>query len=315
MKLGLAMAGGGARGSALIGALMELDALGIKPDLIAGTSIGGIIGSMYAAGMTPEQLAEIMRGINPSQLYGLPRDDSSITSNEKVAALIQKSFTDHFGEDYFADRPNPRPRFNDLQIPMAVIATDLISRQEVVMDEGDLVRALLATSCVPVLFPPVKYADRYLVDGFLVNNIPLDVVRSRGALFTVAIDLTSSSPYSMEKEEETASRAFNIDWSEFIDGRIFDRFLYQSTRGQLWRVVTSVMDVISTGNARLTVHINPPDLLIEPYLGTIGLLDFHRVDEGIEAGRKAVRRAAPDVEKLLTRMAKLREAELEPETD
>ncbi|MEM6283577.1 MAG: patatin-like phospholipase family protein [Chloroflexota bacterium] len=315
MKLGLAMAGGGARGSALIGALMELDTLGIRPDLIAGTSIGGIVGAMYAAGMSPEQLAEIMRGIKPSQLYSLPQDDSSITSNEKVAALIQKSFVDYFGEDYFEDRPNQRPRFSDLDIPLAVIATDLISRQEVVMDEGDLIRALLATSCVPVLFPPIKYADRYLVDGFLVNNIPLDIVRSRGALFTIAIDLTTSSPYDAEKEE--ASRAFNIDWSELIDGRIFDRFLYQSTRGQLWRVVTSVMDVISTGNARLTVNIHPPDLLIEPYLGTIGLLDFHRVDEGIEAGRKAVRRAAPDVEKLLTRMAKLREAEdeLEPETD
>jgi len=304
------MAGGGARGAAQIGALMELESLGIRPDLITGTSIGAIIGAFYSAGMTPDDMADIMRNIKPSSLYALPQDDTSIVSNAKIAELLQTNFLKQFGEEFFEGRPNQRPRFEDLSIPLAVVATDLVSRHEVVLDEGDLIRALLATSCVPILFPPVKYADRFLVDGFLVNNIPLDIVRSRGAMFTIAIDLTTSEPYALITEGDNSHQSiFNIDWSELIDGRIFDRFLYQSTRGQLWRVVTSVMDVISSGNARLTVSIHPPDVLVEPYLGTIGLLDFHRVDEGIEAGRKAVRRKAPEIEKLLTRMATLRAAE------
>ncbi len=314
MKLGLSLGGGGARGSATIGVLMELELMGIRPDLITGTSVGAIIGAMLSAGLTPTQMADSIRSVQPIALYALPQDGRSITSNERVEAMLVKRFVDHFGEDHFEGRAHQRPTFDDLDIPLAVVATDLVTHQEIVIDSGDLVRALVASASVPVLFPPVPYADRMLVDGGMVNNLPVDVARSRGALFTIGVDLSYAAPYTDDFEQiesEEHKRLFNLEWAELISGKIFDRALYNAARQPLWRVVTSLMDIVTTQNSRLNSLYNPPDVLIRPYMGEIGLLDFHMADKGIEAGRKAVHRAAPDIERLLTRMAHLRQLEAE----
>ncbi len=316
MKLGLSLGGGGARGSATIGALMELDLLGIRPDLITGTSIGAIIGAMLSAGFTPNQMADLLRGVKPTSLYTLPQDGRSITSNERVEAMLAKRFVDFFGEAHFEGRPRQRPTFADLTIPLAVVTTDLVTHQEVVIDEGDLVRALVASASVPVLFPPVPYADRMLVDGGMVNNLPVDVARSRGALFTIAVDLSYAAPYTSELQQlKDKDNLFKVEWAELVSGKIFDRALYSAARRPMWHVVTALMDIVTTQNSRLNSTFNPPDVLIRPYMGEIGLLDFHMADEGIEAGRKAVHRAAPDIERLLTRMTHLRAADAADDND
>lgn len=309
MKLGLALGGGGARGSAHIGALDELLRIGLRPDVIAGTSIGAFIGAMIAAGFNIPQIEHAMRSLKPSAMYALPDKVPAVAATDNLERYLLKVFTEHFGER-LTQRQNPRPVFADLQIPLAVVTADLVNRREVVLDEGDLVRAILASMSIPVLFPPVHYGEKRLVDGGLMNNLPLDVARARGAIYTIAIDLGNAAPYgtlSETREREHDRNLLGIRWDHLIDGgNFFDRALFQATRDPLWQVVTAVMDIVNQQNVALRLAFSPPDVLLRPEMGTLGVLDFHQIDEGIEAGRQSVYRAAPQIERLLTQLARYR---------
>lgn len=314
MKLGFALGGGGARGSAHIGALQELDALGFKPDLVTGTSIGGLVGAMVCAGSTYDEMTAAMQNFKPSLLYSLPQEGRSVTSSERIEEYVVARLSRSFG-DKLTGRKNKRPRFDDLDLPLAVTATDLVTKREIVLDDGDLVTALLATISIPVLLPPVQMAGMHLVDGGLVNNLPFDIARARGATFTIAIDLSSSAPYGTAAEHTNSDSIFDIEWADLVEGRILDRALYRATRRPLWQVVTAVIDIVNAQNTNLNLALSPPDVVIRPNLGTIGILDFHTIEQGIEAGRKAVHKAAPQLEKLATQIANVRAEEAAKEKE
>lgn len=310
MKLGITLGGGGARGSAHLGALRELFSLGIKPDLVTGTSIGGLIGALVCAGVSLEKIETALRSLKPSTMYSLPKDEPSLGSTENIEKYLEKLFAEHYAER-FKDRENKRPTFADLEIPLAVVATDLVTRREVVLDSGDLLTAIKATISIPVIFPPVIIGERALVDGGLMNNLPFDVARARGATYTIAIDLGLSSPYGTPitnpSPPEGGGGAFGFKWAEVLDGRIFDRALYQAARDPLWQVVTAVFDIVNEQNVKLRLAISPPDVIIRPQIGTIGILDFHTIDDGMEAGRKAVMRSGADIERLITHLSEARQ--------
>lgn len=310
MKLGLTLGGGGARGGAHIGAIAELTALGIRPTLITGTSIGGLVGAMFGAAFSPEEMAESLHSFKPSALYALPSGGRSFTSAERVEALIENRLVKRF-QQQIASRGSKRPTFADLSLPLALSTADLVTQHEVVLDEGDLIRALIASMSIPVLFPPVRYGPMRLVDGGLVNNLPIDVARSRGAIFTIAIDLSNSAPYNAAPAPTEPDTVFDVDWAQLFDGGLIDRAFYRATRRPLWQVVTAVTDIVNAQNTKLNLAVSPPDVLIQPYVDDIGLLDFHMVDKAIEAGRLAVHRAAPQLEQLLTRMKAMETAETE----
>ncbi|MFZ4816257.1 MAG: patatin-like phospholipase family protein [Phototrophicaceae bacterium] len=298
MKLGLALGGGGARGGAHVGAIRELLGLGLKPDLVTGTSIGALIGALYCAGMGIDLIEEALKAFKPSVMYELPQDWVSIMSPVKVEVLLEKRFSEFYTRSGYDIK---RPTFADLEVPLAIVATDLVSKREVVIDSGDVIRAVMASLSVPVLFPPVQIGDWHLVDGGLVNNVPFDVARSRGAAFTIAIDLGNANPYGTPTPaDQPAESLFEI--SNLWEGKLFDRAIQQVTRRPLWQVVTTVIDIVNAQNTRLNIATSPPDILLRPDIGSITLLDFHTLDASIEAGRLAVHRAAPEIERLLTRM-------------
>ena len=319
-RLGFALGGGGARGSAHVGALEELLQLGLKPDIVTGTSIGAFVGAMVCAGFTIEQVTTALRGLRPSSMYALPDGIPSIAAPDNLEKYMVRVFADHLG-DQLTERDKPRPTFQDLQIPLAVVAVDLVTQREVVLDEGDLVRALLASMTIPMLFPPVQIGEKYLVDGGIINNLPFDVARSRGATYTIAIDLGNAAPYGTQSEHpRPASEGgiLGIKWEQLMDGSIFDRALFQAARDPLWQVATAVIDIVARQNVNLRLAISPPDVLIQPYIGTIGILDFHTIDDGIEAGRKAVHRAAPQIEKVLSLLVSANQSDEQavlPETE
>ncbi|MEO0564872.1 MAG: patatin-like phospholipase family protein, partial [Chloroflexota bacterium] len=262
-------------------------------------------------GMSLDAIEKEMRSFKPSSMYSLPDNEPAIGSLSNIEKYLERIFNEHYG-DRFADRDNKRPQFEDLDIPLAVVATDLVTRREVVLDSGDLIDAIRATIAIPVLFPPVKIGDWALVDGGLVNSVPFDIARARGATHTIAIALGNSSPYGTPREAPTPTRngkgALGIRWAEVLDGNLFDRALYQATRDPLWDVVTAVFDIVTVSSVDLRMAISPPDVIIRPQIGTIGLLDFHTIDAGIEAGRAAVQREAKDIEKILTALAEHRSA-------
>lgn len=261
MKLGLVLGGGGARGAAHIGVLLELERLGLRPDLVVGTSIGGLLGALLAAGLSADEMLTFFQEFNLEQLYR-PADlrIPALVSNRRVEKRLEKAIG--------------RPTFADLKLPLAVVATDLVSRQEVVLQEGDVVTAVLATIAIPVALPPVEMGDMILVDGGVKNNTPFNVARQLGAAYVLAVDLTNTDPYApMWRYGRTGPLT---KAAELVQ------------RNELWWVLAATLDVITTQNMEKNLAETPPDLLLQPEIGTIGLFDFHRWQEGVSAGRTAV---------------------------
>ncbi len=269
MKLGLALGGGGARGAAHIGVLIELMRLGIKPDLVTGTSVGGMIGALLAAGVELEDMVEFFPRLNVSHMYSLPDDVPSIAGHKNIEHLLEETIG--------------RITFDDLRIPLSVVTTDLISRKEVVIDEGDLISAILATISIPILLPPVERGGHMLIDGGVVNNTPFDIARARGCTYVLAIDLTNTAVYGTPTDFEPI--AIN-PLSKILSG---------TKLASMWQVVSTMMDIISRSSMNTRLAIIQPDLLLRPKLGTIGILDFHRWKDAIEAGREAVRGAEKEL--------------------
>lgn len=275
MKLGIALGGGGARGAAHISALHCLEELGLRPDLITGTSIGGVVGGLLAAGLTAEDMADFFRQITFGQIFSRPAGDPALSNNHKFATLLERTIG--------------RPTFAELEIPLAVVAVDLVAQREVILDEGDVISALLATTAFPIVLPPVERDGQFLVDGGLLNNVPFDVARARGASRVIAIDLSNSLPYGSPVEIPSGSG-------------IVARALAMTQRTGLWQVLTTVTDILTTQAVNTRMAVSPPDLMVRPQVGTIGLFDFHRVEEGLRAGERAIEEVEVELTQLKRKM-------------
>jgi NTE family protein len=272
MKLGIAFGGGGARGAAHVGVWSELSRLGIKPRLITGTSIGGMVGALAAAGLSAEEMGAIFRQMSPSHMYTLPGGAPSFSGNIKLEKLLEESLG--------------RITFADLRFPLAVMTVDLISRKGVIIDEGDLVTAILATAALPLLLPPVERDGLLLVDGGILNNLPFDVARARGATYVIAVDLTHTAPYGTPSEPAPPFTG------------LLARVMNITRRRPMFQVLSTVADIITIQSINTRLAVSPPELLLRPRLSTIGLFDFHRWEEGIEAGKTAVREVEDELAKL-----------------
>ncbi|NOZ93883.1 MAG: patatin-like phospholipase family protein [Acidobacteria bacterium] len=175
-KIGLALSGGAVRGAAHVGVLQVLEREGIHPDLIAGTSVGSIVGAACAAGLAADDIGEIFRSSRWPKMARLSiRGKFSLFDTRPM----QKTLADHLGVT----------TFEELSIPFAAISCDLITGQKVIFRSGHLPTALRASSAVPGIFPPVESGGRLLVDGCVVDNLPVDVVRRMGADYVIAVDL------------------------------------------------------------------------------------------------------------------------------
>jgi NTE family protein len=262
MKFGLALGGGGARGAAHIGVMQELERRQIKPDLVTGTSIGGMLGALYAAGIPTETILEFFQQLTPTKMYVLPGAAPSLTGTTKIESLL---------EDLLG-----RPTFSDLAIPFSVVTTNLVTKKEVILDQGDLIQAILATIAVPILFPPVEIDGMPLVDGGLLNNTPFAIARARGANFVLAVDLSNTDPYGAPEPVAPAAPT------------LVERALAFTQRRRTWQVMSAVMDIVTAKSLQTHLAISQPEILLQPYLGSIGFLDFHRWEEGVAAGEEAL---------------------------
>jgi len=186
LKIGLALGGGSARGLAHVGVILALEAYNIPIDIIAGTSIGSVVGSLYAAGASIDQLEEAALSIKKSKtlfLIDLVLPHSGLISGERIEEMLN----DLFLED---------KTFADLKIPFAAVATEIESGAEVILNQGKVIDAVRASISIPGIFTPVKYENYYLVDGGVVNPVPVDVVKMMGADIIIAVSLAKISPYT-----------------------------------------------------------------------------------------------------------------------
>jgi len=263
--LGLALSGGGARGLAHIGVLKALEEEGIKIDLIAGTSMGGFIAAAYALGYTPAQMEEEALRMGKFTSIASLLVDFSLPWK---GLFEGKKFMDYFEEKF------GNATFNDTRIPLALVAVDLVSGEEVVIREGKIVDAIRATVSVPGLFAPYTLGDKVLVDGGILNHLPADVVRRMGADVVVAVDV------GVEEEK-----------SPIISNRTPPVF------SVLWRTVEVMGKKIRESKLQ---EASPDLLLCPPVNGDVSLLwGFHKAPEIIEAGYKEAKEKIPTLRKLL----------------
>jgi len=267
-SVGLALSGGGARGLAHIGVLKVLEREAIPTDLLAGTSMGGLVATMSAAGMSALDLEREARRMACVRRM-VPLIDPTIRqrgilSGQRVAAYL----TQHLG-----DRT-----FDDLDIPLALTAVDILSQREVVLTRGRLVDAVRATTAIPGLFAPVPHGNRLLVDGGVLNGLPTDVARTMGADVVIAVDV------------RTPPRP---DLFSHIAARPYVPTGPASTLGSLW----SSLNAMQAEIGRLHLSQSPPDVIIRPVLreGTSALGSFLQAGEIIAAGERAAEAAMPEI--------------------
>jgi NTE family protein len=247
-RVGLTFGGGAARGIAHIGVLEVLEAHKIPIDCIAGTSAGAIVGGMYAAGLTPRHMEELIRKTSWTEIATLSLPKLGLLNYDRVTQWI---------EDCLGDRP---ALFEDLKIRFAAVAADIVSGELVVITEGKLADALRASSCVPGIMTPTKLNGHLLVDGGILNNLPVTVTRQLGADYVIAVDLL---PPGMVGGKEPQNMVDLLITSFYM--------LMRST------------------------HNDGPkaDRVIVPEIGHINLVDLGRVDELIDLGRAAAEKVVP----------------------
>ena len=275
MKFGLTLGGGGARGAAHIGVLIELEKVGLKPDIVTGTSIGGLVGALIATGLDSTQIIEVFRRMRFGRLYSPPWLKPALMDNKKLEKLLEKSIG--------------RPRFADLKIPLAVVTTNLVTREEIILEEGDVVQAVLATTAFPVVLPQVDWHGQILIDGGVLNNTPFNVAQERGADFVLAVDLANSAPFGTEVPFPTPNN-------------ILTRLLTHAQRQPIYQAVSTLADILTSQNVDDHLEESQPDIMLRPDIATIGLFDFHRLDEGIAVGRKAAQAVEPQLRELAARL-------------
>lgn len=281
IRIGLALGSGVARGWAHLGVLKAIDRLGIVPDVIAGSSIGSLVGGFYLGGHM-KQLELWARRL--TKLRMLRYVDLSLGGG-----VISGNKLFHEAERYLGD-----VNIRQLKAPFVAVATDLWTGHEVWIHEGKVVSAMRASLSLPGVFRPVKMNGHWLIDGALVNPVPVSVCRALGAQMVISVNLNADI-MGKSHEVDTAgngSRGEDPDGAAVMLNSIIQaRPADPSTFG----VMVAAFNIVQDRIARSRLAGEPPDVSVNPRVGHIGLLDFHRADELIELGEAAVDRAMPEI--------------------
>lgn len=294
-KIGLALGSGSARGWAHIGVIQTLKRAGIEPDVVCGTSIGALVGAAHAAGQL-DRLEQWVRKVTWQDVVGFL--DISLDGGLIKGEKLFKNFRDHFSD---AD-------FGDLKTPFAAVATDLESGREVWLQQGSVLDAVRASIALPGLFTPVRNDGRFLVDGGLVNPVPVSVARAMGAEIVIAVDLNSDLIGRHAGHESDVSKAATESESSLLvklqSG--IASLLSRDTEGSEQAKMPSMLDVLAASINIMQVRVTrgrlagePPDLIIAPRLARLALMDFHRAAEAIEEGGKAAEDLLPELKKMV----------------
>ncbi len=303
-RLGLALGSGAARGLAHIGVLKVLEEAEIPIDIIAGTSMGALIGAMYAAGVPINHMEKAALEIDwrsMAKLLDPVLPTSGLTDSKKLVSFMAELL--------------PARDFEDLNRPMAVTATDINTGEAVIIKQGNLLEALRAGLAFPGIFSPVRFGQRFLVDGGLCKPIPTDVARHLGADKVIGV---CTIPAVNKQTPETSLPAIPgyakpvSRWRDLFSARSIElafraairQGLKEDARGDLktpniFRVCAQSVVIMENVINELHLRQNPQDLIIRPSLNGITLLEFHRAKEIMAAGEASARAALPEIEYLL----------------
>ncbi|MFO7809095.1 patatin-like phospholipase RssA [Guyparkeria sp.] len=293
--IGLALGSGAARGWAHIGVIQALEEAGIRPTLVAGCSFGALVGAGYA-GESMDKLetwARSIRSWDVMRLLDVRLGGGLIEGDDLMRSL--------------AKQVEPVD-IEKLRVPFAAVATDLEAGREVWLREGSLIDAVHASIAVPGLMSPVRNQGRWLVDGGLTDPVPVSLCRALGADVVIAVNLNSDLVGRHVRDIRGAARHDTDNesglrkWVDGLDERLLDgrigkwleeRDKEEPTPGML-DVMAGAINIMQDRITRSRMAGDPPELMISPKLSHIGLLEFERANETIEAGREAAERALKD---------------------
>lgn len=293
--IGLALGGGLARGFSHIGVLKALNRNGIYPSIIAGTSIGSVVGGCYLV----DKLDELERwALSLNRLKVLSYLDFRVRSAGLIGGKrLRETLLPHFKDMNFEDLPHP----------FICIATDLASGHEIWMRKGDLMSAMIASFALPGVFPPVRKDERFLVDGALVNPCPISPCQALGARMTIAIDLNADLIGKATKPGASYQTITGFDvfddkdvplenqkplLASSISRRLFRR---EENDPSLFGVMVSALGILQDRLTRSRLAGDPPDIHIKPTIGHIGLLEFEKAPELIQAGEDMTEKLMPEI--------------------
>ena len=259
IRVGLVLSGGGARGFAHIGVLRSLERAGARFDVVAGTSMGAIVGSLYAAGHSADEIYEIAKETSWRDVIDISLQ-AGLIKGDKFQAFLAEHLP---------------ATFEELQIPMAITTTDVESGEAVVLAEGDLVMAVRASSSFPGAFEPITYAGRTMADGGIVNNLPTSAATILGANRVIASDVTPArhTVYRTPAQEGTW-------WERMVATVKLER------RNPMVQMLLRSSDIMQSILVDIHTSLHPPDLRIRMSMPDYRIESFAHYEEIVEIGEK-----------------------------
>lgn len=315
-KIGLALGSGAARGWSHIGVIRELEAMGIRPDIVTGSSVGAVVGAAYAAGKLDAFADWVMKldRMGVIRLLDAKLSGGGFVQGKTLIAAIEK----HIGN----------PLIEELERPFGCVATELGTGREVWLREGRVLDAVRASMALPGLFAPLKQDGQYLFDGGLVNPVPVSLTRAMGADVVIAVNLngdlvgydflthdpviekeggTTGKALVAEKENGEQDQSKLAHWADELKNRLGDRFdkytsslrKEKSSEPGLFDVIIGAVDIMQDRITRARMAGEPPDVHITPRLRAVGVMDFDRAADAIREGKAAAERERDDLDALL----------------
>lgn len=291
LSIGLVLGGGAARGFAHIGVLRTLAAHGIRPDVIAGTSIGAVVGGLFAAGQL-DAFEDWCRQLTRRRVLGyldFRFGGSGLISGSRLASKLEGTI----GNTSFADLP----------LRLAAIATEIGTGHEIWLTRGRVSEAMAASYALPGIFPPKLIGGRWLMDGAMVNPLPISAARALGARLVIAVNLnadnfgrgTTIQDHGPDDQDDARRAQHELDRSRrgiFRPDRLLHReFFGAPDRPGLSTVMVEAFQVMQDRITRSRLAGDPPDVMISPRLGRINLFDFHRAKDAIALGAEAAEKS------------------------
>ena len=287
MNIALALGGGGAKGNSHIGVIRCLQQEGFRIDAVAGTSFGGVVAVFFALGHSPEEIEDMFASLDQKDLYGQGASEGP--------SLLGLGGATRWLNDMIGDRT-----FGDLKIPCILTSADLKSGREVLLSEGSLVDALLATIAIPGIFPAKHIGNLELVDGGTLDPVPVAPARSlKPNLPVVAVVLNAP----MGKPAQT----WNIPLPEYLPRTLIER-ISKLRYTQALDVFLRSLDMVTRAVAEYRLEVDKPDIIIRPLVTDIDILDQIDVREVSRKGDEAVEAVLPELKKLFAWPNRLRRA-------
>lgn len=319
-RIGIALGGGVARGWAHIGVLRALKRYGIEADIVCGASVGALVGGLHLAGKL-DALEEWVRALTRLKIVGYLdlrlRQGGGLIGGDRLMAELRL----HLGD----------LRIEELPCPYVAITTDLVTGHEVWLQRGELVDAMRASFSLPGVFPPMSIDGRWMIDGALVNPVPVSACRALGAQMVIAVNLSGDILGKARKPGASVPTAAGFDLLRMVEDEVPDnrgpigggigaltrRIFRRDYDGpSLFGVMVSSLGIVTDRITRSRLAGEPPDVQIAPRLGHIGLTEFDRADDCIREGEAAVERVLPDLHDALAVFATgPRESTREPVRD